>query len=143
MKIIPAINNTAEIKLVDKNSKAYQAWLSYNQLDEKYFNNFKQLLNNVSLLGGSAVSSSIREELNRAITKFTDSDFALNVRPDTKNGLIFAAQSDLEEIAAANEQLQKSIKKIKKLYKWEIEQFKFDFNNNNKNKFNFKIKNIL
>lgn len=102
----------AKIKMVDKNSKAYQAWLSYDQLSNNYLNKFKKLLNNVSLIGSSALSSSIREELNKAFPKFLDSDFTLNAKNNYKDGIIFAAQSDLEEIAAVNEQLEKSLKEI-------------------------------
>ncbi len=102
----------SETKMIDKKSKSYQAWLNYEQLSEKYLDKFKQTLNNVSLLSNSAVSSSIREELNRAFSKFLDTDFTFKISPDAKDQVIFADQSDLKEIAAANTQLEKSLKEI-------------------------------
>ena len=82
------------------------------EMDEKYFNNFKQLLNNVSLLGSSAVSSSIREELTRAFSCFLAKRFKLKPESESNNGIIFAVQKDIEEIAAGNAELEAALNKI-------------------------------
>ncbi len=102
----------SEITMVDKNSKSYQAWLSYDKLSDEYLNKFKNLISNIFLSCSNAVSSSIREELNRAFCKFLDSDFTLNVKTNAKAEIIFAPQADLEEIAAENGQLPELIKEL-------------------------------
>ncbi|KXS49009.1 MAG: hypothetical protein AWL62_1429, partial [Halanaerobium sp. T82-1] len=36
----------SEMKVVNKNSKAYQAWLSYEKLSDSYLKEYNELLSN-------------------------------------------------------------------------------------------------
>ncbi|MFW5886009.1 MAG: alpha-glucuronidase family glycosyl hydrolase, partial [Halanaerobium sp.] len=92
-------------KLIDKNSKAYQAWLSYEKLSDEYLKTNKNLLNNISVFGNDRISASIKAELKKALPKFLAADFELNFNKNYQNKVLIAAESDLEELAAADNSL--------------------------------------
>ncbi|PTV98742.1 alpha-glucuronidase [Halanaerobium saccharolyticum] len=102
----------SEMKVVNKNSKAYQAWLSYEKLSDSYLKEYKDLLSNISVYGKTNLNASIKEEINRALAKFSSADFELNFNQQFQNNILIAAEKELKEIAADNEKLDLLLKSI-------------------------------
>jgi len=102
----------SEMKVVNKNSKAYQAWLSYEKLSDSYLKEYNELLSNISVYGKTNLNASIKEEINRALAKFLSADFELNFNQQLQNKILIAAGKELKEIAADNEKLDSLLKSI-------------------------------
>jgi alpha-glucuronidase len=102
----------SEMKVVNKNSKAYQAWLSYEKLSDSYLKEYNELLSNISIYGKTKLNASIKEEINRALAKFLSADFELNFNQQFQNNILIAAKKELKEIAADNEKLDSLLKSI-------------------------------
>jgi alpha-glucuronidase len=92
-------------KVVNKNSKAYQAWLSYEKLSDNYLNKNLELLSNISVYGKTNLSASIKEEINRALPEFLAADFKLNFKDQYQNKILIAAETEVKEIAAGSKEI--------------------------------------
>ena len=102
----------SEMKVVNKNSKAYQAWLSYEKLSDSYLKEYNELLSNISIYGKTNLNASIKEEINKALPKFLSADFELNFNQQFQNKILIAAEKELKEIAADNKSIAPLLKSI-------------------------------
>ena len=102
----------SKLKTINKNSKAYQAWLSYEKLSDNYLKENEVLLSDISIYGKSNLIESIKEEINRALPKFLAADFELNFNQEFQNKILIAAEKELKEIAADNEKFDSLLKCI-------------------------------
>jgi alpha-glucuronidase len=100
------------IKSINKKSKAYQAWLSYQKLSDNYLKEYEELLSNISVYGKNNLNTSIKEEIKRAMPELLASDFDLNFNQQFQNKILIAAETEIKEIAADNEKLDSLLKSI-------------------------------
>ncbi|SIR24522.1 alpha-glucuronidase family glycosyl hydrolase [Halanaerobium kushneri] len=99
-------------KFINKKSKAYQAWLSYEKLSDNYLNKNEELLSNISVYGKTNLSASIKEELKRALPKFLAADFKLNFKDRYQNKILIAAETEVKEIAAGSKEISSILNNV-------------------------------